>query len=113
MCVSKFHQAPHVPDCNRRNENFQCEKKKVFMVPISPGMLRITKRYRGKSKDLRQNNQTGERQRWIPIGPLMREHRLIEHMIGLMKSEVSKIAGDKQADPVFIETAVDFFRLLR
>ena len=46
----------------------------------------------------------------IPIGPLMREHRLIEHMIGLMKSEVSKIAADKQADPVFIETAVDFFR---
>jgi hemerythrin-like domain-containing protein len=40
----------------------------------------------------------------------MREHRLIEHMIGLMKSEVSKIAGNGQADPVFIETAVDFFR---
>jgi len=46
----------------------------------------------------------------IPIGPLMREHRLIEHMIGLMKSEVSKIAGDGKADAVFIETAVDFFR---
>ncbi len=46
----------------------------------------------------------------IPVGPLMREHRLIEHMIGLMKSEVAKIAVEKQADPVFIETAVDFFR---
>ncbi len=46
----------------------------------------------------------------IPIGPLMREHRLIEHMISLMNTEVSTIAADRQADPVFIETAVDFFR---
>jgi len=46
----------------------------------------------------------------IPIGPLMREHRLIEHMIVLMRSEVSMIASNRQADPVFIETAVDFFR---
>jgi len=35
-------------------KNFQGNKKKVYMVPISPGMLRITKRYRGKFKDLRQ-----------------------------------------------------------
>jgi hemerythrin-like domain-containing protein len=46
----------------------------------------------------------------IPIGPLMREHRLIEHMIALMKSEVTMISGDGRTDPVFIETAVDFFR---
>ncbi len=46
----------------------------------------------------------------IPIGPLMREHRLIEHMIGLMRSEVSKIEAAGKPDPVFIETAVDFFR---
>lgn len=46
----------------------------------------------------------------IPIGPLMREHRLIEHMIALMKSEVSAITSEGKADPVFIETAVDFFR---
>lgn len=45
----------------------------------------------------------------IPIGPLMREHRLIEHMILLMKVEASNIAADRHADPVFIETAVDFF----
>lgn len=45
----------------------------------------------------------------IPIGPLMREHRLIEHMIALMKTEASTIAADRQADPVFIETVVDFF----
>ncbi len=45
----------------------------------------------------------------IPIGPLMREHRLIEHMISLMKAEVSTIAADRQADPAFIETVVDFF----
>ena len=46
----------------------------------------------------------------IPIGPLMREHRLIERMVALMKSEASKIALHGQTDPVFIETAVDFFR---
>jgi len=31
-------------------------------------------------------------------------------MIGLMKSEVSKIVADRRTDPVFIEAAVDFFR---
>ena len=46
----------------------------------------------------------------IPVGPLMREHRLIERMVALMKSEATKIAVHRQADPVFIETAVDFFR---
>jgi hemerythrin-like domain-containing protein len=40
----------------------------------------------------------------------MREHRLIEHMIALMRSEASTIASDRKTDPVFIETAVDFFR---
>jgi hemerythrin-like domain-containing protein len=46
----------------------------------------------------------------IPIGPLMREHRLIEHMISLMKAEVSTIAADRQADAAFLETVIDFFR---
>ena len=34
-------------------KNSKGEKKKVCMVPISSGMLRITKRCGGKSKDLR------------------------------------------------------------
>ncbi len=46
----------------------------------------------------------------IPIGPLMREHRLIEHMISLMKTELSTISADRRADPAFLETVVDFFR---
>ncbi|MDR3569151.1 MAG: hemerythrin domain-containing protein [Syntrophobacteraceae bacterium] len=46
----------------------------------------------------------------IPIGPLMREHRLIEQMISLMKAEVLTIASNRQANPAFIENAVDFFR---
>jgi hypothetical protein len=36
----------------------------------------------------------------------MREHRLIEQMIALVKTEVSKMLGHNRADPVFIETAV-------
>ena len=46
----------------------------------------------------------------IPIGPLMREHRLIERMVSLMKDQCDLIESSGNADPVFIETAVDFFR---
>ncbi len=45
-----------------------------------------------------------------PIGPLMWEHRLIERMIRLMEAQREKIHSEGKADPVFIETAVDFFR---
>jgi hemerythrin-like domain-containing protein len=40
----------------------------------------------------------------------MKEHRLIEHMISLMKAELSTIAADRRADPVFVETVIDFFK---
>ena len=53
----------------------------------------------------------------LPIGPLMIEHRLIERMIALMRSELTRIkdnvAVDPEfafVDPVFIDTAVDFLR---
>jgi hemerythrin-like domain-containing protein len=45
-----------------------------------------------------------------PIGPMMREHRLIERMLGLMDRELERIMSGQGADPVLIETAVDFFR---
>lgn len=45
-----------------------------------------------------------------PIGPMMREHRLIERMLGLMERELDSIKTGNHADPVLIETAVDFFR---
>lgn len=45
-----------------------------------------------------------------PIGPMMREHRLIERMLALMERELKALKAGKDADPVFIETAVDFFR---
>lgn len=46
-----------------------------------------------------------------PIGPLMREHRLIERMVGLLEDKLSHIADqDIESLPDFIETTVDFFR---
>lgn len=45
-----------------------------------------------------------------PIGPLMVEHRLIERMIAVVKDEVNKIRKGKKADPLFIDTYVDFAR---
>lgn len=45
-----------------------------------------------------------------PRGPLMIEHRLIQKMLDIMEKEVSKIQDTNEADPVFIDTAVDFIR---
>ena len=45
-----------------------------------------------------------------PIGPLMREHRLIERLVSLMKAETEKISRTGEAEPEFITGAVDFFR---
>jgi hemerythrin-like domain-containing protein len=46
-----------------------------------------------------------------PRGPLMAEHRLIEEMIEIIKKESSKIRATNNADPLFIDTAVDFIRI--
>jgi hemerythrin-like domain-containing protein len=53
----------------------------------------------------------------MPIGPLMIEHRLIERMIELMHKEFIRIKDNAAidpefafVDPVFIDTAVDFFK---
>jgi len=43
-----------------------------------------------------------------PIGPLMIEHRLIERMIAIVREELDEIRVGKKADPVFIDTYVDF-----
>jgi hemerythrin-like domain-containing protein len=42
--------------------------------------------------------------------PLMIEHRLIERMIAIVKRTLSQIEKEKKADPVLIDTAVDFIR---
>ena len=44
-----------------------------------------------------------------PIGPLMREHRLIERMVSLMEAELHR-AKTNTVDAGFIEAATDFFR---
>jgi hemerythrin-like domain-containing protein len=46
-----------------------------------------------------------------PIGPLMHEHRLIERMIAVIGHRKDDMARDRKADPVFIDTAVDFIRI--
>jgi hemerythrin-like domain-containing protein len=45
-----------------------------------------------------------------PPGPLMIEHRLIERMIKLLDIELERIKVHAEADPYFIQSAVDFFR---
>jgi hemerythrin-like domain-containing protein len=45
-----------------------------------------------------------------PIGPLMREHRLIEKMLSFFEDETRKITELKKVDPLFVDTAVDFIR---
>lgn len=46
----------------------------------------------------------------IPIGLLMREHRLIEQMVGLAKQELDRISQGSQPNAAFIDAATDFFR---
>ena len=44
-------------------------------------------------------------------GPLMVEHRLIERMISLIKHALVQIESTRKADPVFVDTVVDFIRM--
>ena len=46
----------------------------------------------------------------LPIGPLMREHRLIERMVNIINDLEIKIKEQKEIDSNFIEVMVDFFR---
>jgi hemerythrin-like domain-containing protein len=45
-----------------------------------------------------------------PIGPLMHEHRLIERMVDMVRSEAKRLEGGDEADPRFLFAVVDFFR---
>lgn len=45
-----------------------------------------------------------------PIGPLMREHRLIERMVSLVNKEIRQIDEQHEANIKFLANAVDFFR---
>ena len=45
-----------------------------------------------------------------PIGPLMREHRLIERMVALMEQEAQRLRSTNRLDPIFIDTAAGFIK---
>ncbi len=45
-----------------------------------------------------------------PIGPLMREHRLIERMIKILEKELMKIKKTNEVNTNLILSGVDFFR---
>ena len=45
-----------------------------------------------------------------PIGPLMREHRVIERMVEVIGEELRRAKEENKVNPGFIEAAVDFFR---
>jgi hemerythrin-like domain-containing protein len=46
-----------------------------------------------------------------PIGPLMREHRLIERMIEVLRAEAELIGLGQPPDPDLLARMVDFFRM--
>ena len=45
-----------------------------------------------------------------PIGPLMREHRLIEKMLASMMRHIDQVEKSKKVNPLVIDIAVDFVR---
>ncbi len=45
-----------------------------------------------------------------PRGPLMIEHRLIERMLKIVQVKIAAMRESGKADPVFIDTVVDFVR---
>jgi len=45
-----------------------------------------------------------------PIGPLMREHRLIERMLKVVEGRTAEFRASQQGDPVLVERVVEFFR---
>lgn len=47
----------------------------------------------------------------LPIGLLMKEHRLIERMIGLLNKELKRLNAGGKPRPEFIDSAVDFIRV--
>ena len=46
----------------------------------------------------------------LPIGLLMKEHRLIEQLVSGVQIELSREESQKTVNFVFLETAIDFFR---
>ena len=46
-----------------------------------------------------------------PVGPLMWEHRIIEHILPLILGQVEHIDESGEVDVAFIEKATDFFRV--
>lgn len=45
-----------------------------------------------------------------PIGPLMREHRLIERMVALLNEELRQLTEKNRIDVEFLAVAIDFIR---
>ena len=45
-----------------------------------------------------------------PAGPLMTEHRVIERMIAVLRTELDTMQRESRTDPALIDTAVDFIR---
>jgi len=44
-------------------------------------------------------------------GPLMKEHRLIERMIAVIRGEMARVEKTRKIDPALVDAAVDFIRV--
>jgi hemerythrin-like domain-containing protein len=47
----------------------------------------------------------------LPVGLMMKEHRLIEKMVKLMDNELERLSKDNKPDLCFIDAAVDFIKI--
>ena len=52
-----------------------------------------------------------DKQRMMPIGPMMIEHRLIERMLAVARRELERFTREKYLEPEFIRELVDFIRM--
>jgi hemerythrin-like domain-containing protein len=82
-----------------------CDKICVVIEVFMRDVIKEGSRYFVFERDYNKEIRTMK-----PRGPLMKEHRVIECMIDLMRDEVQRIKKKKTVDPRFIDTAVDFIR---
>jgi len=46
----------------------------------------------------------------MPVGPLIKEHRLIERMIRVLKAELETIKKENKTSLLFLDTVIDFIK---
>ena len=56
-------------------------------------------------------SEKGRKDKMMPIGPMMIEHRLIERMLSVARRELERLTREKYLEPQFVRELVDFIRM--